>query len=377
MATLDINNVVTISVANPPAGLAGYQVNNLLYITRETPITTITGSFAVYRSPSAVSTDFGSSSEAYSIAQKVFAQSPNILTGGGSLIIYPAGVSETITQAITAMIPKAFFGGIIYGGFAPTAEDLTAAAVLAQSSRRLLFISQHETAAVGTGGLFVTLHAAKEPYAYARKLLYLTDAIGARAMAAAYASRLMSTAFAGSNTTSTMHMKELSTVTADSALTQTILDACQTNGVDVYCDIGGLPKVFCSGEDTFADSIYNQMWFIYALQVAGFNALATTSTKLPQTEQGVGVLKGAYLQVAEQAVTNGYVAPGKWNSAERFGNPEDFLRNISSYGYYIYSQPISQQSQVDRAARKAPLIQLAIKEAGAVHSTNLIVFVEA
>lgn len=374
MATLDINNVVTISVANPPAGLAGYQVNNLLYLTKEAPLVTITN-YAVYRSPAAVATDFGTSSETYLAALRIFAQSPNILTGGGKLIVHPMAVGDTLSVAINAMLPLAFFGGILYGGYAPTDEEITAAATIAQAQRRLFFVPQHATTALDTGGIFRTLHTASQPYA--RKLLYTTSAVEARKMAAAYASRLMSTAFDGSNTTSTMHMKDLATVTADGGITQTILDNCQTYGVDVYCDIGGLAKVFCSGGDSFADSIYNQMWFVYALQVAGFNALATTSTKLPQTEPGIDVLKGAYLNVVEQAVANGYIAPGQWNSSERFGNPEDFLRSVSSYGYYIYSQPVTQQSQVDRAARKAPVIQLAIKEAGAVHSTNLIVFVEA
>jgi hypothetical protein len=33
--------------------------------------------------------------------------------------------------------------------------------------------------------------------------------------------------------------------------------------------------------------------------------------------------------------------------------------------------------QVDRAARKAPLVQIALKEAGAVHSSSVVIFVNA
>lgn len=374
MATLDINNVVTISVANPPAGLAGYQVNNLLYVTRETPIATITN-YAVYRNASSVATDWGTSSEAYAAAVKIFSQSPNILSGGGKLLIHPMGVAETLLQAFNIMEPLAFFGGMVYGGYAPTEEDIIATAAAAQAARRMFFVSSHDSTDLDVAGLFRTLHAAAVPYC--RKMFYTVSALDARKAVAAYASRLMSVDFAGSNTTSTMHMKALNTVSSDSGLTQTLLTNCQTYGVDVYADIGGLPKVFCSGGDTFADSVYNQMWFIYALEVAGFNALATTSTKLPQTEPGIDVLKGAYLNVIETAVANGYVAPGQWNSSETFGNPEDFLRSVKAYGYYIYSQPVAQQLQADRVARIAPVIQVAIKEAGAVHSSNLIVFVEA
>jgi len=377
MATLDINNVVTITVTNPPAGLAGYQVNNLLYCTKETPIASITD-YAVYRSPTAVATDWGSASETYEAAARIFAQSPNILTGGGSLIIRPMAGGDTLTAAITTMMGLAFFGGVCYGGYAPNDAEIIAAATTAQANRKLLFVSQHAATVLDTGNLYRTLHTAAQPYC--RKLLYTTSATEARKMACAYASRLLSVNFAGSNTVASVHLKELSGVTIDDGITQTILTGCATYGADVYVDIGGLPKVFCSnggGLDLFADQAYCRMWLANALSVAGFNALATTNTKVPQTEAGVDILKGAYLNVLEQAVANGYLAPGTWNGADRFGDPEDFLRTIASYGYYVYSQPVSQQSQVDREARKAPLIQIAGKEAGAIHSTDVLVFVEA
>ena len=109
------------------------------------------------------------------------------------------------------------------------------------------------------------------------------------------------------------------------------------------------------------------------MEVAGFNVLAQTQTKLPQTEAGMDVLKGGYRTVCTQSVVNGMVAPGSWTSPDTFGNPEDFKRNIEEQGYFIYSQPISQQSSVDREARKAPVIQIALKLAGAVHSSDVIV----
>ena len=105
--------------------------------------------------------------------------------------------------------------------------------------------------------------------------------------------------------------------------------------------------------------------------------MAQSSTKLPQTEDGISVLKGAYRQVCEQAVANQYSAPGAWNNATTFGNQADFVRNISERGYYIYSAPIAKQLAADRAARIAPLVQIALKEAGAVHKANIIVYINA
>ena len=87
-------------------------------------------------------------------------------------------------------------------------------------------------------------------------------------------------------------------------------------------------------------------------------------------------MKNALTQVCEQFVTNGSVAPGTWNTPTSFGDPESFKRNIEETGYYIYSSPISQQSQTDREARQCPLIQLAIKLSGAIHFAELIVNIE-
>ena len=135
--------------------------------------------------------------------------------------------------------------------------------------------------------------------------------------------------------------------------------------------------MFCSGTNTFFDRVYNLLWFNGALQVAGFNYLAQTNTKIPQTEAGMDGLKGAYRNVCEQAVTNGYLAPGTWTSSTLFGVPADLIANVAQRGYYIYSVPLSQQSQTNRAARQASLCQIAAKEAGAIQSSNIIVNINA
>ncbi len=91
----------------------------------------------------------------------------------------------------------------------------------------------------------------------------------------------------------------------------------------------------------------------------------------------MAVLKGAYIKILKAAVVNGYLAPGAWNSPQLFGNPEDLIRNILQTGFYIYSQPVNQQAQTDRVLRKAPLVQIAGKEAGAIQSSAVIVNINA
>ncbi len=288
-------------------------------------------------------------------------------------VVGQAAGTETLGAAITRTKDLVQYFGILPTAIQDEDDTLEAAAVV-QTLNKILGIVSRTEADVETGGLLDLIRSGG--FTYTRGLLYLgaTD-LSALEMSAAYFGRALSTVFSGSNTTQTMHLKDLRTIQPDPDMTQTILTKALSAGADTYVSLQGIAKVFCSGENSFFDDVYNLQWFVGALQVAGFNALATTSTKLPQTEQGVAVLKGAYRQVCEQGVGNQYLAPGQWNSPTTFGNQGDFFRNISERGYYIYSAPVALQSAADRAARIAPLIQIAVKEAGAIHSSSVIIYV--
>lgn len=379
---LSINNIVTVSVVNPPAGLLAYAINNLCIFTKETPLTAFSSGYGIYVNAAAVAVDFGTTSEVYAQAQNIFAQTPNILTGDGKLIIVKQASGDTLAVAADLAVTSLglFFGGFLVAGYSPVDAEYTAAATWAQANKKLLFVSSHLTSSLtNTTGLFDIIHDAKQENAIMQ--LYTTSAVEARKAIAAFAGRGMSTNFSGSQTTSTMHMKDLVNIVPDTGITQTILDSALSTGVNCYASFGGggqsIGKVFCSGANSFFDDVYNKLWLSNALEVAGFNAIATTAYKLPQTEAGVATLKGAYIDVLNQAIRNGFIAPGSWNSSDTFGNPDDLRRNVLESGYYIYSQPVVLQSQVDRAARKAPVIQIAIKFAGAIHSSNVIVNVNA
>jgi len=383
MSYIPISSFVTVSIAQPPAGLKEYQVNNVAILTKDVPINgAITQTNpGIYESALIVGQDFGTNSETYQQAVAVFSQSPNILDGGGSLIIYPMQVGDTISDAITALTPIEFVGAALVAGYTPVDSEVLAGAATCEPLRVKLFASEYLASALTTTtGIFWKINSAL--YYHCICLLYVVGntALAARLAAAALCGRMMSVNFSGSNTTATIHGKSLVGVVQDTGISSAILATCGTLGVQTYISVGGggqyIGKVFAAARGgLFPDSIYNQDWLVFALQVAGFNALATTSTKLPQTEQGMAVLRGAYLAVLQQARINAYSAPGVWNSSDVFGNPDDLRRNILNVGYYIYSAPVNAQSQADRVARKAPLIQIALKESGAIHSSAVIVYV--
>lgn len=362
---LEISNVINISVSASPVGLAAYNPNNLAIFTDESPIVNTVGAYAAYVSPSAVAADWGLNSKAYAQAFAIFSQSPNILNGGGVLIIVPD--SNSVETAYGVVKDLVYFDGILTTHAVDNAVAFSAS-VQAAGDKMWIRVSE-DTADIA--GDFTDVKDAGQ-YAV-RCFLYTPSIEEAYNAGAAYAGKAFSSNFDASNGTKTMNLKQLTSITPDDGITQTIYGQCATAGVDCYVEYGTVPAVVSNGANKFFDQVYNLIWFVNALKVAGFNMLLQVGSKIPQTEAGMSLLKDAYRRVCEQALSNAYVAPGTWTSAERFGNTEDMLQNIIERGYYIYSQPVSEQSVVDRQARKAPLIQIAIKEAGAVHSSNVVI----
>ena len=378
---LDITNVVTISLSAAQTGLGEYNVNNLAIFTSDAAGDTFGDlGYKIYKSPKEVGTDFGTTSTTYKMALSVFAQTPNILNGDGYLVVIPfeeesGGGFESLADAISRADSLVQFFGILSTKDYDSTE-VSAAAAVVQTLNKMLFVVSNDPADIAATSSFHDI--AEAGYDKTRCLAYLSDTTEpAKVMAAAYAGRALSTQFEASNTTQTMHLKDLVGITADPAMTQTQLNLCQACGADAYVNIAGVAKTFTSGTNGFFDQVYNRCWFLGALEVAGFNALAKVSTKVPQTEPGMTILKGAYRLVCERGIRNGYLAPGAWNSADRFGDVEAMLRNIEEVGYYIYSLPVNQQAQTEREARRAPVVQIAVKEAGAIHSSNVIVYINA
>jgi hypothetical protein len=122
-----------------------------------------------------------------------------------------------------------------------------------------------------------------------------------------------------------------------------------------------------SGE--FIDVILGADWGAIDIQKELYNVLYTSTTKIPQTEEGHSILDTAIIKVSEQAVNNGLVAPGVWDQAG-FGTLKqgDYLES----GYYVYHNPVAEQSTSDRAARKSTTFQVAWKLAGAIHTVGVL-----
>lgn len=243
-----------------------------------------------------------------------------------------------------------------------------------QSQDKMLYIANNDITCCDNGEIFDVIRGRGNTHT--RCLAYFKDtAESARLMAAAYASRGQCVDFDGSNTTLTMQLKTLATIDPDPNANETLLNKAKTVGADMYVSVDGVPCVMSHGANEFFDNVYNDLWLKTALQVAGFNALRKAASKIPQTAAGVEVLVKAYTEVLNAGIRNGAFAAGKWTLPVTFGDPEMLKDSVESVGYYIYATPIEEQSQAEREERKAPFIQMAIKRAGAIHTSHILVYI--
>ena len=480
---------VNVSIAATPTGLADYNTNSIAIFTNDPA--GFSEAYRAYMTPDAVSTDFGSDSLTYAMANALFTPVPNFRTGGGYLYIFPfKGVNATAGTLTTADISanitnfKEVTNGVLNLTIDGTVTQVTGLdfssvktladiVTVLQNQNLDVYIEATETAIKFTSKRFgtdaaVTMAEASdagdatdlygatyfngatatpttgtnasgqtlaEAVAAAQQQVYFggvlttqycdnatvqanaaaiqaldctyfetmtsmkniaelgadikaaglgktrslelsNGAKEAKIAIATYATIAKSVNWNGSNTANTMNLKTLTGCLPDNGLSDTYVLSAQTNGVDIYANTGGLSVVYSNDNNGYTDDIEANLWQLKATEVAGFNFLRQTNTKIPQTESGMNGLKNSYAMVCEQAITNGSSVPGTWNGVIPFGDPEDFKRNIEEKGYYMYSLPIAQQSQTDREGRYAPLCQIAQKRSGAFHFSEVIINIQ-
>ncbi|MDH0638196.1 DUF3383 domain-containing protein [Pseudomonas sp. GD03860] len=190
--------------------------------------------------------------------------------------------------------------------------------------------------------------------------------------AASIFGRAFTVNFQGNNTTITLKFKQEPGVTAES-LNTTQAGALKAKNCNVFVNYNNDTAIIQEGvmaNGYFFDEVHGLDWLQNDLQTAVYNLLYTGQTKIPQTNQGINRIVTTIDSRCDQAVNNGLSAPGQWNG------PNVGALTSGQYltkGYYVYANPIDSQSQADREARKAPVIQVALKLAGAVHFADVIV----
>ncbi|MGL5113575.1 MAG: DUF3383 family protein [Flavobacterium sp.] len=496
MTVLDLSNVINVTVTDVPSGLPNVNINSVALLTNELPSNI--DDYRVYLNSRDVATDYGTSSETYALANAIFSQNPNLLSGKGQLVVAPmeSAVSATsgywdtpdISANLVALI--AVTDGKIRVTLNGTNNDLTGLnftrcttladiaatlqkvlpdAIVTASSTAINFLSKkvgltadvvvaqlsagggtdlsasgllhtstgtatsgtdssgetvaealirvgalvsfvgfitnlqieddlvEETAAVVQPLNYIWIHTFASTtdmagiintcglasYSKSRFGLYTSNLEDANLFRAAYLGGRFSVDFSASSTFSTPFLKQIVGLAPDSGITQNVYNLSQTYGTFTYDNFGyaGLSNPrFNSGGiiGKYFDEVYGDQWLVFSLAVAGFNTLAGTTTRIPQTEAGMDSIKANLIKILNQGVRVGFMATGlTWNSSNTFGDPATLVASVKAVGYYIYSLPIAEQSQIDRAARIAPTIQIAVKRAGGIQKVFVLVLAEA
>lgn len=281
--------------------------------------------------------------------------------------------SETAVAAVTLFdvnYGQSFYAVMVLGSV--NSDHLACAAYIEATNTKHIYALTTQEA-----GTLVSNNTTDIAYQLAQlgyeKTMYQYDPVNPYAVAS-LAARALTVDYTGNLTAITlMYKQEPGIVPININASQAdALKAKHCNAFVAYNNSTAIVQNAVMASGTFIDVITGTDWLAVTLQTALYNLLYTSTTKVPQTDAGTLLMLTTAEAVMAQAVVNGLVAPGTWQSGG-FGQlaQGDYLPK----GYYIYAPKVSAQNPSDRAARKSVPIQIAAKLAGAVHEISVAVSV--
>lgn len=367
---LPVSNVVNVDVIMSAVAATGRNFGALLILGTSTVIP-LTERIRQYSAIEDIGDDFGVDSPEYEAATIFFSQSPKpalVFIGRWvkTLAEGEAGAVETLLQAVNACLQYTNWYGLAIADSADLVEaDVisVAAAIEASSLSRILAVTTADVnvlVASNTDNIGYKLKAA----GYARTFWQYSSSSKYAAISAF--GRAFTVNFTGSNTTITLKFKTEPGITYETLTTAqaAAIDAINGNVYVYYANDTAIIQQGVMANGDFFDERHGLDWLQNYVQTNLYNLLYTSTTKIPQTDAGVTRLMANVEASLDQAVNNGLIAPGVWN-----GGPIGQIESGDTLtkGYYVYADAVANQAQSDREARKSPVIQAAIKLAGAIH----------
>lgn len=280
--------------------------------------------------------------------------------------------AESLIEAITALLDSTSWYMAFVSGDYETEDAIAAAGLIeAASPSRIIAFTSMDTAELDPQDTD-TLGAQLNALGYNHTLVMYSSTNASAA--ASVLGRMSTVNFEGSNTTITLKFKQCPGVVAENLMTSQA-NALRAKNVNVFAaydnDTSILQEGIMSG-GWFIDERHGLDWLQNRVQTDLWNLLYTSTTKIGQDEIGSTQLVNCVNSSLEQGVANGLIGAGVWNgTAIGALNQGDTLAT----GYYVYIQPMDEQSQSDREARKAPPIQVAVKLRGAIHFVDVAITV--
>ena len=187
--------------------------------------------------------------------------------------------------------------------------------------------------------------------------------------------------FSQPNSIATINLKSLPGFTPDNlnSTERRELGRKRVNYLDSVIGLDAYRQGWTTDERLFADSQAWLIWMEAQIQLNVFSLLRSAPA-IPQTAAGVETLKATIERALEGGVRNGGIAPGTVSPAMRQDirttTGDDSFDGELSKGYKVFIGNLSDQTQIDRAARKAPPIKVWVKSSGAIHSVDITLIYE-
>jgi len=281
--------------------------------------------------------------------------------------------AETLLSAVTTLADKSndwYFLGIAATGSGAAAADqvLVAGFIEGAVPVRVFGVSSNDSNILSASA---TTDIAYQLKALNYRRSFVQYGSTNSYVVASLMARASTVDFSGNNTTITLMFKQEPGVTAE-VLTESQAQAAKGKNCNVFAAYNNDTNIIQFGTVAagfYIDEIQGADWLQNDLQTRVYGALYA-APKIPQTDAGVTQLISVCEQGCDQAVANGFVAPGVWT-----GSPVGVLKpgDTLSKGYYVYAPSVASQSSADRAARKSPPITVCIKLAGAIQSVTMAI----
>lgn len=175
------------------------------------------------------------------------------------------------------------------------------------------------------------------------------------------AGRAFTVNFEGVNTTLTLMYKQMPGITTED-LGPSQYKSMVGKNCNAYVNVAG-NYLFAEGmmaDGTWFDTIHGVDWLTNAMQTNVFNLLYRSTTKIPYTDAGVGMVVQKMEQSLRQAVRNGLLAPGSTTDG-----------TYLPLGYEIYTVPVSEVDSSDKGNRLYKGITFVCVGAGALQGVTI------
>ena len=374
--TRSLDSIVDIVVSVSPLSAARLTFNQALFIG-STDIIQTTERVRAYESAAEVLEDFALTDPEYIAAAIYFSQSPQ----PAKLWIgrQDTGTGETIVEALEACRMANFEWYIAVCLEAAYADHIACAAYIESATPASLYAYTTTDEDCLTG-----IESPPDIFTYLKSLNY-SRSIGqyATTQSAVYPNNIYAIcAIVGyacgqnsglANSAFTLKFKQEIGIAVD-PLTSTQISVIEGNYGNVYLNYANYYTIFEQGKmanGTFFDEKINLDMLVNNLQLTIMDLLYQNA-KIPQTAPGVTQLIHACNEACDNAVRIGFLGAGTWKGVNILNLATD---DPLPKGYLVQAEALSTQAQADRELRKSVPIYIAIKEAGAVHSLVIGVYV--